>query len=317
MSESRFVPMHRLALVATRPDAGPEPLDKVVAKTAIARSVAQNGRHRWLKDNIAFEIQFSTSLAAARQALEESRAQLAAYNIDINVVSDDLWRRKRLFLADMDSTIIGQECIDELAEVAGVGGAVSTITERAMRGEIDFEGALRERVGLLKGLPASTIETVFDERISLTAGAATLVATMKSHGAYTALVSGGFTAFTAKVAAAAGFEENRANSLVIENNTLTGDVADPILGREAKLAALQDLTARHGFAMQASMAVGDGANDLAMLSAAGLGVAFRAKPIVAAQADAVIQHCDLTALLYLQGYTFDEFIVTDNPSTES
>lgn len=216
-------------------------------------------------------------------------------------------RRKRLLIADMDSTIINVECLDELADFAGVKDKVSEITERAMRGELAFEGALRERVGMLKGLSTSALQTCFDERVRLNPGAETLVRTMAAHGARCALVSGGFTFFTSRVAQAAGFHLNRANTLIERDAALTGEVGDPILGKEAKLAALEEETAALGLTPADALAVGDGANDLAMIEAAGLGVAYRAKPIVAARAHAKVDHADLTALLYFQGYRAEEF----------
>jgi phosphoserine phosphatase len=207
----------------------------------------------------------------------------------------------------MDSTMIQQECIDELAEEAGVGDRVKEITARAMNGELDFEGALTERVGLLKGLPEGVIQQVIDSRITLMPGGPKLIATMKANGAYCALVSGGFTAFTAKIAATLGFDENRANTLIAEGGTLTGEVGRPILGREAKVQALEEITARLGLSEADVIAVGDGANDLGMLGRAGMGVALHAKPAVAAQCDIRINHGDLTSLLYLQGYSRAEF----------
>ncbi|MCY1648064.1 phosphoserine phosphatase SerB [Caulobacter sp. SL161] len=216
-------------------------------------------------------------------------------------------RRKGLLIADMDSTIINVECLDELADFAGVKAQVSEITERAMRGELAFEGALRERVGMLKGLGVAALQACYDERVKLNPGAETLVRTMARHGARCALVSGGFTFFTSRVAQAAGFHLNRANTLIELDGVLTGAVGDPILGKEAKLAALREETAALGLTPADALAVGDGANDLAMIEAAGLGVAYRAKPIVAAQADAKVDHTDLTTLLYFQGYKAEEF----------
>lgn len=216
-------------------------------------------------------------------------------------------RRKRLLIADMDSTIINVECLDELADFAGVKDKVSEITERAMRGELAFEGALRERVGMLKGLSVDALQACYDDRVKLNPGARTLVRTMAAHGARCALVSGGFTFFTSRVAEAAGFHLNRANTLIEEGGRLTGTVGEPILGKEAKLAALREETASLGLTPADALAVGDGANDLAMIEVAGLGVAYRAKPIVAAQAHAKVDHADLTALLYFQGYTAAEF----------
>jgi phosphoserine phosphatase len=224
------------------------------------------------------------------------------------VVQANANRRKRLLIADMDSTMIGQECVDELADRVGLKARVAAITERAMRGDIAFEPALRERVALLAGLPASVIAEVIAERIRLTPGGPTLVATMRANGAYTCLVSGGFTLFAERIAAMSGFDENRANRLVVTDGRLAGRVEEPILGREAKLATLKDLTARLGLETAATLAVGDGANDLAMLLSAGLGVAYHAKPVVAAQAHARIDHGDLTALLYMQGYRREEFV---------
>ncbi|CAN5430671.1 phosphoserine phosphatase SerB [soil metagenome] len=217
-------------------------------------------------------------------------------------------RRKRLLIADMDSTIINVECLDELADFAGVKARVSEITERAMRGELAFEGALRERVGMLQGLSVDALQACYDDRVRLNPGARTLVRTMAENGALCALVSGGFTFFTSRVAEAAGFHLNRANTLIEADGKLTGTVGDPILGKEAKLAALREETAALGLTPADALAVGDGANDLAMIEAAGLGVAYRAKPIVAAQAHAKVDHADLTALLYFQGYTAAEFV---------
>jgi phosphoserine phosphatase len=218
-------------------------------------------------------------------------------------------RRKRLLIADMDSTIINVECIDELADFAGVKAQVSEITERAMRGELDFEAALRERVAMLKGLPLADLQRAYDERVRLNPGARTLVRTMTAHGAKAFLVSGGFSFFTRRVAEAAGFNANRANTLIEDGDLLAGTVGEPILGREAKLAALQEEAANLGIPLSATLAVGDGANDLAMIEASGLGVAYRAKPIVAAQAHAKVDHTDLTSLLYFQGYRADEFVI--------
>ena len=217
-------------------------------------------------------------------------------------------RRKRMLLADMDSTMIRQECIDELAVVAGVGAHVAAITARAMNGELDFEAALIERVALLRGLDEGVIDTVLHERITHMPGGFALVSTMKANGGYAALVSGGFSAFTERVAAALGFDENRANSLLVQDGKLTGEVARPILGREAKVQALQQITARLGITAADVLAVGDGANDLGMLWAAGTGVALHAKPSVAAQCDVRVNHGDLSALLFIQGYARSEFV---------
>ncbi len=226
--------------------------------------------------------------------------------VDLVIVPTE-GRRKNMLLADMDSTMIQQECIDELADEAGVGAHVKEITARAMNGELDFDGALRERVGLLKGLEAAVIDKVLAERITLMPGGGALVGTMKANGGYAALVSGGFTAFTAKVAEMLGFDENRANTLLVGQAALTGEVGLPILGREAKVAALEEITAKLGITEDQVIAVGDGANDLGMLGRAGMGVALHAKPSVAAECDIRINFGDLTALLFVQGYARSEF----------
>ncbi|HEX6860835.1 MAG TPA: phosphoserine phosphatase SerB [Caulobacteraceae bacterium] len=216
-------------------------------------------------------------------------------------------RKKRLFVADMDSTIINVECLDELADFAGVKDKVSAITERAMRGELEFEGALRERVAMLRGLSLTALQQAYDERVRLNPGAKTAVETMAANGARCVLVSGGFTFFTRRVAQAAGFHTQRANTLEDDGADLLGTVGEPILGREAKLAALREEAAALDIPLSETLAIGDGANDLAMIEAAGLGLAYRAKPVVAARADARIDHCDLTAVLYFQGYRAEEF----------
>jgi len=215
-------------------------------------------------------------------------------------------RKKTLLVADMDSTIIGCECIDELADFAGRKAEISAITERAMRGELDFEAALVERVAMLKSLPVAALQECFDQRVRLNPGARTLVQTMKANGARCALVSGGFTFFTSRVAALAGFDLQRANTLLDDGVFLTGEVGRPILGREAKLTALLEESANTPVD---AIALGDGANDLAMITAAGLGVAYRAKPIVAAEADAKIDFTTLEAALFFQGYRRAEFVV--------
>ncbi len=230
-----------------------------------------------------------------------------ALGVDL-VVQPTAGRRKVMLLADMDSTMIRQECIDELAAEAGVGPRVAAITARAMNGELDFEGALIERVGLLKGLPDTIIAHVLDTRITLMPGGYELVQTMKTHGGHAALVSGGFTAFTTRIAAALGFDEHRANTLLVSDGRLSGDVARPILGRQAKVTALTEITARLGLTPQDVIAVGDGANDLGMLGLAGTGVALHAKPSVQAECDVRINHGDLTALLFIQGYARSDFV---------
>lgn len=243
----------------------------------------------------------------ARKLEAEIRSALGGATIDI-VVQPAAGRRKALFLADMDSTMIGQECIDELAAYVGLKDLVAGITERAMRGEIAFEPALRERVALLKGVPLSVVDEIIRERITLTPGGAALVRTMRANGAYTALVSGGFTVFTGPIGAAIGFDEHRSNLLLAQDGVLTGEVADPILGKQAKRDSLVELRDRFALSPAQTLAIGDGANDLAMLGEAGLGVAYRAKPAVAAAAAARLEHADLTALLYAQGYTGDEIV---------
>ena len=265
------------------------------------------GEVRILQDEVAADLLFTAS-ASARDTEAAVRGVLGGAPIDV-VVQPAERRRKRLFLADMDSTMIGQECIDELADFVGLKAEVSAITERAMRGEIAFEPALRERVALLKGLPVGVVDRIMAERITLTPGGRALVATMRANGAYACLVSGGFTVFTALVAGAIGFDEHRANVLQLGGDGLAGTVAEPILGREAKLVTLRELRDRLGLDPADVMAVGDGANDLAMLGEAGIGVAYHAKPAVAAAAHARIDHGDLSALLFMQGYAASEFVV--------
>lgn len=257
------------------------------------------GEAVWLSPDEAAEFPVSsqpTNLDSIRQSLSDMK-------VDLNCVPARN-RRKKLLIADMDSTMIEQECIDELAAEAGVGARVAEITARAMNGDLDFEEAILERVGLLKGLPSEIIDHVLASRITHASGGATLVATMKAHGAKAALVSGGFVQFTEKVGVALGFDETRANRLIEAEGKLTGDVARPILGREAKVDALRALVSDPDDAI----AVGDGANDLGMLRIAGLGVALHAKPRVAAAAPHRIDHGDLSALLFLQGYDRDSFV---------
>ena len=261
----------------------------------------------WLSPDEAAEF----DIAAIPGNADTVWSDLQDQGVDL-VVQATAGRRKKMLLADMDSTMIQQECIDELAEVAGVGAMVKDITARAMNGELDFEGALIERVGLLKDLPASVIEEVLASRITLMPGGPVLLATMKAQGAYAALVSGGFTAFTSRVASTLGFDENRANTLIEANGKLTGDVGRPILGREAKVQALEEITTKLGIQEDDVLAVGDGANDLGMLQRAGSGVALHAKPSVQAQAKLRINHGDLTALLYLQGYGKQDFVIPED-----
>ena len=262
----------------------------------------------WLDPCIAADIAFDPGPAAgARAVADRVRSALDNAAVDV-IVQRAQGRRKKLLLADMDSTMIGQECVDELADYAGVKERVAKITERAKRGEIEFEPALRERVALLKGLPVSVIDEVLKKRIRPTPGGRKLVTTMRARGAYTCLISGGFTLFTSAVAAMLGFHEHRANELVIRDGKLTGEVKEPILGRAAKLATLIELRESFDLDDIDTLAVGDGANDLDMIRIAGLGVAYRAKPAVAAAAAARIDHGDLTALLYAQGYRRNQFV---------
>lgn len=258
---------------------------------------------RTLSEGVAED--FLIDAAAPRREVEAALADvLDGAPIDI-IVQPEARRRKRLLVADMDSTIIGQECIDELADFAGVKQEISAITERAMRGELDFEAALTTRVAMLKGLKETVLEECFRERIRLNAGAATLVGTMRAHGATCVLVSGGFTFFVERVARLAGFDAFRANNLLVRDGALTGAVGRPVVGREAKETVLRQFTEKLAIDPRETIAVGDGANDLAMIAAAGLGVAYHAKPAVAAAADASILYADLTALLYAQGYDDD------------
>ncbi|UWQ09584.1 phosphoserine phosphatase SerB [Aliiroseovarius crassostreae] len=266
------------------------------------RNAWGGGDVRWLAPDEAAEF----TLAEMPGNRWDVWADLQKLGVDL-IVLPAQGRKKKMLLADMDSTMIQQECIDELADEAGVGERVKDITARAMNGELDFEGALTERVGLLKGLPERVITEVIEKRITFMPGGKALLATMKAQGAYAALVSGGFTAFTGHVAEALGFDENRANTLHVENGALTGTVGLPILGREAKVQALKEISARLGLEHADVMAVGDGANDLGMLGLAGAGVALHAKPSVAAECDIRINHGDLTALLYIQGYSREEF----------
>ena len=274
------------------------------AEAALGGAGAETAKPDWLDPGIACDVGFSglapeTAAGAVREALAGSPVDIVALPAK--------GRRKRLLIADMDSTIIAVECIDELADFAGIKREVAAITERAMRGEVDFKGALRERAAMLAGLAEGTLARVFEERVRLNPGARRLVMTMRADGAYTALVSGGFTYFTSRVRQAAGFHFDQANRLEVAEGKLTGRVVEPILDADAKLGALTRLTAKRGLVAHETLAVGDGANDLPMIQAAGLGVAYHAKPKVAAAAGARIEHGDLTALLYLQGYRRRDF----------
>jgi phosphoserine phosphatase len=278
--------------------------DEIVALAA--RALGQETEQAILARGIAADL-IAPGATDAKAVEATLRQALDGQPIDV-VVQPSQTRRKRLFLADMDSTMIGQECIDELADYVGLKAEVSEITERAMRGEIAFEPALRERVALLKSLPVDVVNEIIEKRITLTPGGRALVQTMRANGAYTCLVSGGFTLFTGPIAAKIGFHEHRSNHLIVQDEKLAGAVEEPILGREAKLATLIELRDHFGLASHETMAVGDGANDLAMLGEAGLGIAFRAKPAVATAAHARIDHADLSALLYVQGYRTEEIV---------
>jgi phosphoserine phosphatase len=262
------------------------------------------GEISWLSPDRAFDLPF---LDQPHRVLAAARERARSLGADINVVPAEN-RRKKLLTADMESTIIGCEIIDELAELAGCREKIAAITERAMRGELGFEPALRERVTLLQGLPVALLEQVHRERVRFNPGAKELVATMRAHSALTMLVSGGFSYFTERVAASCGFDRWCSNRLVVENGVLTGDVAQPIVGRDAKRHALEKAAAELNIDLEDTIAVGDGANDLAMIERAGLGVAYHAKPVLARAAGAVIAHGDLTSLLYLQGYSDAEII---------
>jgi phosphoserine phosphatase len=297
--------------------------DRPAVTEALARKAARSLPHGrpidWLAPGVAIDIPFriddekreagdENDEALAKRLTRELRELVGAEPVDV-IIQPQRRRRKKLLIADMDSTMIAQECIDELADYAGVKTQVAAITDRAMRGEIAFEPALRERVAFLKGLPATAIDRVISERIRLTPGGTTLVATLRANGAYTCLVSGGFTAFTSNIAAMLGFNEQRANTLLLDaDGRLTGAVADPVLGREAKLKALLALRARLRLDREDTLALGDGANDILMIEAAGLGIAFCGKAALREKAAACIDHGDLTALLYAQGYRREEFV---------
>lgn len=286
--------------------------------SAIAQAIADQGGQvdflsmRWLADDVAFEIPFRAAPAGAvqqavRRAVEGRPVDVAALPV--------AGRRKRLLITDMDSTVITCECIDELGDMAGVKDRVAEITERAMNGELDFQAALAERVGLLKGLPESVLERVYAERVKLMPGARELVATMAANGAYTVLVSGGFSYFTGQVRRALGFHEDRSNQLEIVDGKLTGRVLPPILDKQVKLDTLREIAAARGLSLSDTMAAGDGANDLPMLQAAGLGIAYHAKPVVQEEAQVPVNHNSLKALLYFQGYHEREIVRDRAPLT--
>ena len=282
-------------------------IGKELAADALVRaaSVLQGaGTPDWLAPAEAVDLPFEAPAPA--EARRRVGAALDGAAVDIAVLAAE-GRRRRLLIADMDSTVITVECIDEMADMLGLKPRIAAITARAMAGDLDFAAALRERVAMLKGLPVADLERVYDERVRLTPGARELVQTMRAHGAHTALVSGGFDFFTRRVAEAAGFDEETANRLNLDGARLDGTVREPVIDSATKLATLRRLTAALELPPEATLAVGDGANDLEMIRAAGLGVAFHGKPAVAAAAPVAIRHGDLTSLLYLQGYRRDEF----------
>jgi phosphoserine phosphatase len=295
---------HVLTVIAP---AGTSVLDEAFVRD-LGRTLAEAGAGTsspdWLAADEAVDLRFSG--LAPRDAEGLARRQLAGLPLDLGVQALG-GRRKKLLLADMESTIIEQEMIDELAEAAGIGAQVAEITRRAMTGELGFEEALTARMALLAGQPAALLDQVA-ERMTLHRGARTLVRTLKRDGVHCVLVSGGFSVFAERIGALCGFDAVRCNHLIVEAGRISGRVADPILGRDGKLQALRKLSRDLGIAPDAAIAVGDGANDLAMLKEAGLGVGFRPKDIVRREAPVSIEHGDLTALLYLQGYKREDFV---------
>jgi phosphoserine phosphatase len=290
-----------LTLIAPPGELDPALLARV--RGALDTLGAAPGTPAWLAEREAVDIPFTGDLD---QAVAAARAALAGARVDAIAQAAE-GRRKRLLVADMDSTIVTSETLDEIAAYAGQKEKVAEITRRSMNGELDFAAALRERVGLLAGLSASALDAVWNAT-QMMPGAAKLVATMRANGAWCCLASGGFTFFTGRVAERLGFQEHVSNTLLVEGGKLTGRVGEPIFDRHAKLATLKRLAAEHAVPLEAALTVGDGANDLDMLKAAGLGVAFRAKPVVAAAARARVDHTDLTALLFAQGYRREEFV---------
>ncbi len=295
---------HVLTMIA---GAAAQPLGKACIKKVCAVLPA-SGEITWLSEGEACDIPFRPEEGATNAQITE-RVRGTLENAPVDIVSQGTEnRRKHLLVADMDSTLIGQECIDEIADYVGLKPKISEITERAMRGELEFEPALRERVALLRGVEEKALQDIFDKRITLNPGARTLACTMGANGARSVIVSGGFTFFTARVAEAAGFDAHHSNLLEISDGKLTGRVIEPILGQQAKLDSLRQYRETLKLDNAETLAAGDGANDLAMLMEAGLGVAYHAKPVVAARADARIDNCGLTALLFAQGYAREDFV---------
>ena len=291
-----------LTLIAS-PSSGPllsTHLDRVRARLGIVCEPD------WLAPDEACDLVISSDSSAA-DITALARAALEGTAIDA-VCTPLQGRRKKILISDMDSTIIGQECIDELGDAIGVGPDVRKITEDVIGGKIGFPDALRQRMALMKGLQFQVLESVFAERISLNAGARTLVRTMRAHGAFCILVSGGFSFFTSRIASKVGFHDHQANELIFRNERLTGEVVEPILGRSAKLETLKSLCDERGLTPQDVLAVGDGANDIKMIAAAGLGVAYHASKSLKQHANAWIDHGELSALLYAQGYRKSEFV---------
>jgi phosphoserine phosphatase len=296
--------MGYVAVIVAKESLPARVLDDLRADLALTQEV------KWLDASHACEIPFNPEGnldGKARLALAQLFQDRLGLKADIGIFHDQN-RRKKLLLADMDSTIIEQECLDELAEEMGIKAAVAKITERAMRGEIDFDNALRERVVLLKGLALQRLQAVIEKKITFTPGAKTLVETMKAHGAATALVSGGFTLFTQHVAEKLGFDVHFANTLDYAGDRLAGTVTEPVLGAGQKRQILLDLCKQKGLEPEDALAIGDGANDRFMIEAAGMGLGYRAKPVLAKAADALVMHGDLGAALYFQGYAKNEFI---------
>lgn len=295
-------------LVLISPPGEPAIDDALLARLRRGIGLAGLGPARFLAPGTAAEIPLDDAAVDPKAIRAQVEELLAERPVD-PIVLPAANRRKRLLLADMDSTMIEQECIDELADRIGRRADVAAITEKTMRGEIDFATSLRARAAMVAGMPAAIVDEVFAQAITFTPGGATMIATLRRAGIYTALVSGGFTDFTSRVRARLGFDEDRANSLILdEAGRLTGEVREPILDSSAKRTALNELSARFGVTPAEAAALGDGANDRDMIQAAGLGIGFRPKPKLAAVADAVIRHADLTAVLYLMGFREEEFV---------